>query len=306
MKNLRKYALKRGESLTTELTIAVLGGDARYLEMIRSLQCSANASVFAVGFEQISQSFTGGIQRELEDIDPQSLDAVILPIPGVGSNGQIETVFSDKNIQLTESWIDRLPKDCVIFTGITNDYLTELFEKRNLRLVSLFDRDDVAIYNSIPTAEGAIMTAIKHTDFTIHGSNVVVLGFGRVGKSVASKFNALGAIVQVGSIHDADIARISEMGMRAFFLDRLPEKVKDTDILINTIPALVVKRAIIEQLPVQTLIIDLASKPGGVDFDYAKKRGIEAIHALSLPGIVAPKTAGNILSVVIKQILINS
>lgn len=112
--------------MTTELTIAVLGGDARYLEMIRSLQCSANASVFAVGFEQISQSFTGGIQRELEDLDPQSLNAVILPIPGVGPDGQIETVFSDKNIQLTESWMDRLPRDCVIFTGITNDYLTDL------------------------------------------------------------------------------------------------------------------------------------------------------------------------------------
>ncbi|MFP7494033.1 dipicolinic acid synthetase subunit A [Terribacillus saccharophilus] len=292
--------------MTTELTIAVLGGDARYLEMIRSLQCSANASVFAVGFEQISQGFTGGIQRELEDLDPKSLDAVILPIPGVGSDGQIETVFSDKNIQLSESWMDDLPQDCVIFTGITNDYLTDLCKKRKLRLVSLFDRDDVAIYNSIPTAEGAIMTAIKHTDFTIHGSKVVVLGFGRVGTSVASKFDALGAKVHAGSIHDADIARISEMGMHAFFLDRLPEVIKDSDILINTIPALVVKKAIIEQLPTKTLIIDLASKPGGVNFEYAKKRGIQAIHALGLPGIVAPKTAGNILSVVIKQILTNS
>lgn len=292
--------------MTTELTIAVLGGDARYLEMIRSLQCSANASVFAVGFEQISQSFTGGIQRELDDLDPQSLNAIILPIPGVGPDGQIATVFSDKSIQLSESWMDRLPKDCVVFTGITNDYLTDLCKKRNLRLVSLFDRDDVAIYNSIPTAEGAIMTAIKHTDFTIHGSKVVVLGFGRVGTSVASKFDALGADVHVGSIHDADIARISEMGMHAFFLESLPEVIKDSDILINTIPALVVKKAILEQLPTQTLIIDLASKPGGVDFDYAKKRGIQAIHALSLPGIVAPKTAGNILSVVIKQILTNS
>lgn len=114
------------------------------------------------------------------------------------------------------------------------------------------------------------MTAIKHTDFTIHGSKVVVLGFGRVGMSVASKFDALGADVHVGSIHDADIARISEMGMHAFFLEILPEVVKDSDILINTIPALVVKKAIIEQLPTQTLIIDLASKPGGVDFHYAK------------------------------------
>jgi dipicolinate synthase subunit A len=299
-------AAERGESLTTELTIAVLGGDARYLEMIRSLQCSANASVFAVGFDQINQSFTGGIQREMEDIEPEQLDAIILPIPGLGPQGQIETVFSDKNIQLTEAWIDRLPKECVIFTGITNAYLTETCKKQNLRLVSLFDRDDVAIYNSIPTAEGAIMTAIKHTEFTIHGSKVTVLGFGRIGMSVAAKFDALGADVHVGSIHDADIARISQMGMHAFFLDRLPEVVQNSDILINTIPALVVKRPVIEQLPTQGLIIDLASKPGGVDFEYAKKRGIQAIHALGLPGIVAPKTAGNILSVVIKQILTNS
>jgi dipicolinate synthase subunit A len=49
-------------------------------------------------------------------------------------------------------------------------------------------------------------------------------------------------------------------------------------------------------MPVHTLIIDLASKPGGTDFRYAEKRGIKALLAPSLPGIVAPKTAGQILA----------
>ena len=51
-----------------------------------------------------------------------------------------------------------------------------IIEKTNRKSVLLFNRDDVAIYNSIPTVEGTIMMAIQHTDFTIHGSNVIVLG----------------------------------------------------------------------------------------------------------------------------------
>ena len=49
------------------------------------------------------------------------------------------------------------------------------------------------------------------------------------------------------------------------------------------------------------LIIDLASRPGGVDFDEAKRLGRRVIWALSLPGKVAPYTAGAI----IKNTLIN-
>ena len=43
------------------------------------------------------------------------------------------------------------------------------------------------------------MMAIQHTDFTIHGSNVVVLGLGRVGMSVARTFHLLGSKVKVGA-----------------------------------------------------------------------------------------------------------
>ena len=56
-------------------------------------------------------------------------------------------------------------------------------------------------------------------------------------------------------------------------------------------------------MPSHTLIIDLASKPGGTDFRYAEKRGIKALLAPGLPGIVAPKTAGQILANVLAQLL---
>jgi dipicolinate synthase subunit A len=56
-------------------------------------------------------------------------------------------------------------------------------------------------------------------------------------------------------------------------------------------------------MPPHTLIIDLASKPGGTDFRYAEKRGIKALLAPGLPGIVAPKTAGQIVANVMAQLL---
>jgi dipicolinate synthase subunit A len=167
----------------------------------------------------------------------------------------------------------------------------------------LFERDDVAIYNSIPTVEGTIMIAIQHTDFTIHGSNIVVLGLGRVGMSVARTFHALGAKVKVGARKSEHLARITEMGLTAFHLQDIEHSVKDTDICINTIPFPIVTASVISKMPVHTLIIDLASKPGGTDFRYAEKRGIKAILTPGLPGIVAPKSAGVILANVLTQLL---
>ena len=84
---------------------------------------------------------------------------------------------------------------------------------------------------------------------------------------------------------------------------RLSQWVKDSDICINTIPHPIVTATVISKMPAHTLIIDLASKPGGTDFRYAEKRGIKALLAPSLPGIVAPKTAGNILANVLSQLL---
>lgn len=286
-----------------EQSIAVIGGDARYLELIRQLQALPNSTIVLVGFDRLEQSFTGLKQSEFYELKPAELDVVILPITGTDEFGNIETVFSDQPIQLTESWFEELNKSAIIFTGMANSYLKELAKNAGVQLVPLLNRDDVAIYNSIPTAEGAIMMAIEHTDYTIHSSNVVVTGFGRVGHTIANKFSRLGANVSVASRSLSDLARITEMNLKAIPLEELPTHLDDCDLLINTIPALVIKQEAIERLPAHTVIIDLASKPGGTDFEFAEKRGIKAILAKSLPGVVAPRTAGKILANVIIQIL---
>lgn len=283
--------------------IAVIGGDARYLELIRQLQALPYTTISLVGFDKIEQGFTGLKQVDFHDLEVEKLDVIILPITGTDQHGNVEIVFSDQTIQLTKKWFQRLKKTALIFTGMTNGFLTSEITEVGVSLIPLLNRDDVAIYNSIPTAEGTIMMAMEHTDYTLHSSNVYVVGFGRVGHTVANKFSALGAKVSVSASSIRDLARINEMGLTAIPLKRLSEHVSDCDLLINTIPAQVIKKETIQELPRHGMIIDLASVPGGTDFKYAKQRGIKAILAKSLPGTVAPKTAGRILADVIKQFL---
>ncbi|KAB7708303.1 dipicolinic acid synthetase subunit A [Bacillus aerolatus] len=288
--------------MLTELQVAVLGGDARQLEIIRKLT-ELDAKVYLVGFDQLEQSFTGAVKEKLEDLPFDELDAIVLPVAGLQPTGEIETVFSADHLRLKKEMLMKTPAHCIIFTGISPPVLTKLAEQTGKTLICLFDRDDVAIYNSIPTAEGAVMMAIQHTDFTIHGSSVAVLGMGRVGMSVARTFNNLGAKVKLGARKSEHLARAIEMRLTPFSIEQLPQEAESLDIIINTIPSLVITAQAIAKMRSHTLIIDLASKPGGTDFQFAKKRGIKAILALGLPGVVAPKTAGQILAGVLAELL---
>ena len=288
--------------LLTGVEIAVMGGDARQLEVIKKL-AELDAKISLIGFEQLNHPFAGASKEKINEMDFSSIDAVILPIPGTDLEGKIETIFSNEEVILKSELLSKTPPHCTIYSGISNAYLDAIVKKVNRKLVKLFERDDVAIYNSIPTVEGTIMMAIQHTDFTIHGSRVMVLGLGRTGMSVARSFHVLGAKVKVGARKSEHIARIAEMGMEPFFLDNLEEAVKDVDICINTIPVNILTAKVLAKMPTHTLIIDLASKPGGTDFRYAEKRGIKALLAPGLPGIVAPKTAGKILANVLSQLL---
>ncbi len=284
------------------MQIAVIGGDARQLEVIKNL-IEQDAKISLIGFEQLDHAFSGAVKEKLDEIDFSEIDAIILPVPGTNSEGKIETIFSNETVVLTSEVLSKTMPHCVIYSGISNKYLDSITKKTNRKLVQLFERNDVAIYNSIPTVEGTIMMAIQHTDFTIHGSRVVVLGLGRTGMSVARAFQSLGAKVKVGARKSEHIARITEMGLEPFYLEYLTDAVNDADICINTIPIQIITAKVIAGMPAHTLIIDLASKPGGTDFRYAEKRGIKALLAPGLPGIVAPKTAGKILANVLSQLL---
>ncbi|SFD69424.1 dipicolinate synthase subunit A [Paenibacillus catalpae] len=288
--------------MLTGVQILLLGGDARQLEVIRKLT-ELDATVTVSGFDGLHSSLDGAVHAEFDNSLFDAVDALLLPAVGTDDNGFIHAVFSDRQMQLLDQHIARLPKHCKVYAGMAKPYLRELCEKHQIGLVELFDRDDVAIYNSIPTAEGAIMMAIQNTDITIHGSTSMVLGFGRTGFTMARTLQSLGANVLVGVRRSEHFARAAEMGFVPFYTSQLLQNTGNIDLLFNTIPTMIVTAQIIANLPSRTVIIDLATKPGGTDFRFAEKRGIKAMLAPGLPGIVAPKTAGRIIADCLTQLI---
>lgn len=286
--------------------IAIIGGDARYLPLIHFLNKRDNVHLQLIGFEQVEQSYTGAMQSTIDNLVTNDLDAVLLPITGIDEKGYIAATFSNQKIRLTEEWFSQLPADCLIFTGIANSQLTAYTKNNGLTLIKLMSRNDVAIYNSIPTAEGAIMLAMQHTDITIHGANVFIFGFGRVGETTANRFASLGANVSVVTKYESDLARIYERNWQGYSIDQVSDYIGNSQIIINTIPAKVINQTLLQKMKSEAIVIDLASKPGGTDFSFAEKRGIKAFHALGLPGLVAPKTSGEMLAERIAKILFTS
>ncbi|MCF6093178.1 dipicolinate synthase subunit DpsA [Microaerobacter geothermalis] len=289
--------------MLTGIHVAFIGGDARQLEVIK--KCSElDATITLIGFDNLESNFVGATKKTLVPESLQEVDAVILPIVGTDEKGHVESIFCSNTLKLTEEHLSSLPKHCILYTGMASNYLADLCTKKQLPVIKLLDRDDVAIYNSIPTTEGAIMMAIQNTEITIHGCRLAVLGFGRTGMTLSRILQAMGAHVKVGTRKPEHVARAFEMGFLPFHINNLADEVKDLDLLFNTVPSRIVTAQVIANLPHHSLIIDLASSPGGTDFRYAEKRGIKAILAPGLPGIVAPKTAGRIIANTITRLLV--
>ncbi|MDB5083413.1 MAG: dipicolinic acid synthetase, subunit [Bacilli bacterium] len=287
--------VKGATSVWVDKKVAFIGGDARQLEVIEKV-AALGAEVIGYGFNGLKRSISGFSLVDEQCSAWEQLDVMVLPVTGVESGGQVLTKFQPGPIVLPDSFWARIPRGCLVFTGISKPYLKQLAENCQWRVISLMDLDEVAILNSIPSAEGAIQMAMENTPITIHGSNCAVLGFGRCGTTLARTLHGMGARVFAGARKAADLARIREMGLSEFPFSDLSLVLPKMDIVFNTVPTVLLTRQQLEQLSIHTVIIDIASSPGGVDYFSAEELGIKALLAPSLPGIVAPRTAGQILA----------
>ncbi|MCL6547979.1 MAG: dipicolinate synthase subunit DpsA [Alicyclobacillus sp.] len=291
--------------MLTGRKLVFIGGDARMLEVIAQVT-EQDASARLIGFDKLDRTFTDTSLAKLEPDTLADADAVVLPVAGMDDDGRVDSQFSDEPIRLLPEHFAAVPVGAFVFTGIAQPRLEQMCAARGLHLVKLMELDEVAILNSIPTAEGAIAMAMEHTDITIHGSCTAVLGFGRCGQTLARTLAALGARVKVVARQPAHLARIREMALEPVPLSDLAAALADADIVFNTIPHPVLTAAVLQGMPKSAVIIDIASRPGGTDFRYAQRRGIKAILAPSLPGLVAPKTAGRIIAGTVCRILAES
>ncbi len=275
-------------------TFAIVGGDKRQVAMAESI-LSDGYNVCAVGFENADLK-SGITTASLKDAVKMS-DYIILPVPATTSDGYLNAPHSRTQIAVDDEFAKTM-FDKKIFCARAEDLIATSPIFSNMQLYDYSKREEFAVNNAIPTAEGAIQIARQEYGGTINGSRCLVTGFGRIGKVLSKMLKGIGAKVTASARKPKDIAWINLLGYSAVLTASLASSNAgsvDFDIIFNTIPSLIFDADFLARLPKNAVIIDLASLPGGVDFDAARKLKIKAIQALALPGKVAPRAAGEII-----------
>lgn len=187
--------------------------------------------------------------------------------------------------------------------GRVSPQAVQIAQQAGVELVDYLARRELAVYNAIPTAEGCIGILLRERKRTLWGANLLVLGYGAVGQALSVRLAALGAQVTVAVRRPEQRAGAESAGLRAVPLAGLAALAPAFDTVINTVPAWVLTAQVLERLRPGSLIVDLASRPGGTDFAAAQRCGHRAIHALSLPAACAPETAGELVARTVQTIL---
>ena len=194
-------------------------------------------------------------------------------------------------------------KEKIFISGSIKDDIKKNLDEKYLEVIDIMKRDDLAILNTIATAEGTIEVAIKNTDKILQGSRVLILGFGRVGKIVANKFSKLSAVVTCAARKASDLAWIKAYGYNSLNINDMLYDLKEFDIIINTVPQTIMKEKELKHVDSEVLLIDLASSPGGIDGKIATSMGLKFIWALSLPGRIAPSSSAKFIKDTVYTIL---
>ncbi len=280
----------------------IIGGDLRQFYMAKSLASDKN-NVLIYGFEKIDTEKIDTKNETIKSADLETVinssEYVILPLPVTGDGEIINAPFCDKKINLNEK-LYALLKNKKVFGGIISPIEKEV--KNSAYYIKDYYREDFMILNAVPTAEGAVKAALGEYKKTINKSNCLVAGYGRIGKVLAELLKNMGANVTVSARKSEDMAWINTRGYKSINLKNNKSPL-GFDIIFNTVPAQIFDYNNLLLCPKETIIIDLASEPGGVDKEAAEKLGIKAVHALGLPGKFFPETAGEIIKKTIYKII---
>ena len=195
-----------------------------------------------------------------------------------------------------------LPPGAFLVTAKASDALKEAALKYGFRLIEYGNIPSFVEENGAITAEGALQIAMRHRLRTLRGSDVLVIGYGGIGKPLSAMLKSLGADVSVAVRREEQLWILKGEGYRPILSKDLLQFAGEYDVIFNTAPQLLLTRPVLEQMSPGVLIVDLASRPGGVDWKTAREMELKAVHALALPGQLTPVSGAIAIQHAIYQI----
>lgn len=273
------------------MKFAVIGGDMRFVKLCEMLISDGNeVKTFALEKQNIDNVEHCANAREAAG----DADCVILPVPVCAREGVLNAPLSGQTHTI-EKIFAAAGEGGLVCGGKISQETKALGKKYGVRLVDYLEREEMAVANAGLAAEGAVQIIMAETPVSLKKVKCLVLGFGRLGKLVCMKLAAMGAEVFAAARSCEARAWIKELGYTWVDIEKAGDSMGDMNVIVNTIPARVIQKEKLKSIPREAFCLDLASRPGGLDFAAASKMGKNIVWALSLPGAVAPVTSGEII-----------
>lgn len=283
------------------ISFGIIGGDKRQVFLANSL-LSDGVPVLACGFERLKgAAFLGGVEQRPLAETAERAGVLLLPLPATRDGKTLNAPFAQAPIRLDEAFAKALLGHRVLAgkAAALKDACPAL---RELPIADYGARESFARQNAAITAEGALFYALRAMDKSLCGSRCLVAGFGRVGQAVAVRLYHLFARVTVAARREASRAAAAALGCRTVSTADL-YRGGAYDLVINTVPALLFPRAVLEKFPKTCIFLDLSSAPGGIDLAAAESLHLHAEQAFSLPGKTAPRAAAESIKQSVYSIL---
>ena len=262
------------------MKVLIIGGDKRFV-CLKDTLIKNNYNVNSI--------FLNHKDEELTNINDYNV--ILLPIP-FSKNNLLNAPFYTKEIHLN-TIINMLKDFKGKIIGGLNESNEKLLKENNLNCLNILKDENFTLINAIITAEGAISKLIIENEESLFESNVCILGYGRVSKALSRRLDPLCKNLTIYNNPSTNYTYTKIDNIKSKTIDNFKNDAKNYQIIINTIPSLIINESILNSLNPSTLIMDLASLPGGVDFKKSNEKNIKTLHYLGIPGKISSKSASN-------------
>lgn len=287
---------------------AVIGGDMRQVYLAEELGRQNRVCYYALPGTPAHCPADGisGTTRTVRPAEAGSLQeacagarSVICPIPFSKNGCDLnQSVLEHK--QPLETLLSCLQAGQYLFAGCIPETFRTAAQKKGIHICDLMLDNTLAVYNTIATAEGVLCEAITRSPLNLHQSRCAVLGYGKCGSTLAQYLKRILCHVSVFSREPSERAKAALLADYTGDMESFAGCAHNFDFIFNTVPAAVITAATLELVKPSVTIIDIASAPGGVDYQAARKRGIHAVLCPGLPGKYAPASSAKAIKMSIE------